>query len=104
MNGEKKAPIYLLEIIKSNTQTITGRNIKLILNELDKRYIENVTIEEVKNTVKIKELPKEEIWKINLIKELTNVKQNILFIDNDNGEDMFTRNEIDAIMHDIATM
>ena len=91
-HGEKAAPIYIYEIIKNNTQTITGRNIKLILNELDKRCIEKVTIEEVKSKIRLKELPEEEMWKIHLIKELTNVKQNILFIDIDNGEDILARN------------
>ena len=103
MKGKKSAPIYLLEVIKKNTQTITGRNIRLILNETEKRKIEDVTIEDIKNEIKLKTIPENETWKVNLIKELTNVKQNILYISNDNEEDFFTTPEIEAIIADLAT-
>ena len=103
MKGKKSAPIYLLEVIKKNTQTITGRNIRLILNETEKRKIEDVTIEDIKNEIKLKTIPENETWKVNLIKELTNVKQNILYISNDNEEDFFTTPEIEAIIVELAT-
>ena len=103
MKGKKSAPIYLLEVIKKNTQTITGRNIRLILNETEKRKIEDVTIEDIKNEIKLKTIPENETWKVNLIKELTNVKQNILYISNDKEEDFFTTPEIEAIIADLAT-
>ena len=102
--GKKRAPLYLLEIIKNNTQTITGRNIRIILNELDKRNIEEVTVEEVKTNVKLKEIPEEELWKLNVIKELTDVKQKNLYVINDQNEDLLTRAEIDIMLADIATM
>ena len=105
MKGKKAAPIYLLETIKKNTQTITGRNIRLILNETEKRKIEDVTIEDLKDKIKLKEIPENEIWKVNFIKELTDVKQNILFISSseDNKEDFFTKTEIESILADLAT-
>ena len=92
-----------MELIKNNTQTITGRNIKLILNELNERSIHDVTKEDVNNKIKLKVLPQNEIWKVNTIKELTDVKQNKLFISDDNSESFFTRKEIDVILADIAT-
>ena len=57
MKGKKAAPIYLLELIKNNTQTITGRNIRLILNELNERSIHDIEIEDVKNKIKLKVIP-----------------------------------------------
>ena len=57
----------------------------------------------MKEKIKLKELPEDEIWKIHIIKELTDVKQNILCITNDNNEDLFTRSEIDIILGNIAT-
>ena len=71
-------PIHLLELIKNNTQTITGRNIRLILNELNER-----SIQDMKNKIKLKVIPQNEIWKVDMIKELTEVKQNKLFITDD---------------------
>ena len=101
--GNKQAPIYLLETIKNNTQTVTGRNIKLILNELEKRNIENVKIEEIKSKVRLANLDQNELWKIRTIKELTNVKHSMMNIIDDNGDDFFTIKEIDFMMNDIAT-
>ena len=101
--GPKQAPKYLLEIIKYNTQTITGRNIRLILNETDKRHIEEVTVEELKDKIKLKALPEEERWKVGFIKELTDVKQNKFCILDENGEEFLSRKEIEFLLSDLAT-
>ena len=73
VTGIKEAPIYLLNLIKNNTDTITGRNIREILNRTNKRDIFNVNISELKKQ-KFCELPENEKWRVNLIKELTNIK------------------------------
>ena len=100
--GTKLAPIYLLETIKNNTQTITGRNIRLILNETEKRHIEEVTINELKEKIKLKPLPEEEEWKVTCIKELTNVKQNKFCIEDDQGNDFFSKKELDFLISNLA--
>ena len=51
--GNKLAPIYLLESIKNNTQTVTGRNIKLILQDLNQRNIEKVKLEDIKSEIRL---------------------------------------------------
>ena len=53
--------------------------------------------------VKFCELPENEKWRINFIKELTNVKLKNLEINFTNNEE-FTRKEIDAIIEMISTM
>ena len=70
-----------------------------LLNELKER-----SIYDVNNKIKLKVLPQNEKWKVNTIKELTDVKQNKLFISDDNSETFFTRKEIDVILADIATL
>lgn len=91
-------------MIKHNTNTITVRNMRLILNELEEISIYNVSIDDMKNKIKLKEMPEEEMWKVSLIKELTNVKQNKMGIYQDNDDSFFTRKEIDLIIADIATL
>ena len=49
------------------------------------------------------ELPEHEKWRINMIKELTNVKLKNLEINFTNNEDLTTK-EIDAIIENICTM
>lgn len=51
--GNKLEPIYLLESIKNNTQTVTGRNIKLILQDLNQRNIEKVKLEDIKSEIRL---------------------------------------------------
>ena len=56
-----------------------------------------------KDKIKLKALPEEERWKVSYIKELTHVKQNKSCIFNEQGEDFFTRKEIDFLLSDLAT-
>lgn len=103
LKGNKAAPIYLFETIKNNTQTVTGRNIRAILNETEKRCIEQVTVTELKEIIKLKALPDEEKWKVTCMRELTNVKQNNFCIVNNQGNDFFTKKELDFLISDLAT-
>ena len=102
--GNKSAPIYLLETIKNNTQTITGRNIKLILQEMDVRNLEQIKYEDIKIKIKLSELKENENWKIESIKELTNIKHKNMYIINENGEDFFTDKELEFMINDLATI
>ena len=87
LKGNKLAPIYLLETIKNNTQTVTGRNIKLILQDLNYRNIENIKTEKMKSEIRLANLQENEQWKIMSLKELTNVKHKMMYISDENGED-----------------
>ena len=101
--GNKLAPIYLLESIKNNTQTVTGRNIKLILQDLNQRNIEKVKLEDIKSEIRLATMNQNENWKIMTLKELTNVKHKMMYISDDNDEDFFTSKEIEIMINDIAT-
>ena len=102
MKGSKAAPIYLLELIKKNTQTITGKNNKLILNETGKVRIEDVSIDDLKENIKLKKMPEEDKWKVIAIRELTNVKQNKFQLCSENGNDFFSKKEIDFLISDLS--
>ena len=99
--GNKPAAKLLLELIKNNTETITGRNIRKILLEVDKRNIENIDSKILKN-LKFCELPETEEWRISSIKELSDIKQGKLTIEFDNGVDMES-GEIDDILVFLTT-
>ena len=98
--GNKMAAKLLLEMIKYNTETITGRNMKLILMQLDKRDIESVNNITLKN-LKFCELPKTEEWRISSIKELTNIRQGKLCVQFDQGIGM-ENNETEDILEFLA--
>ena len=71
----KDAPIYLLDLIKNNTNTITGSYIREILNVTNKTNIFEVGKSDLKK-LKFYEIPDEERWRIGILKELTNIRMN----------------------------
>ena len=99
--GNKLAAKLLLEMIKDNTETITGRNIKIILMELNKSNINQIDNKSLRG-LKFCELPKTEEWRINSIKELTDMKQGKLSVqfENDYG---LENNEIEDILTFLTT-
>ena len=101
-SGIKEAPIYLLNIIKNNTNTITGRNIKEVLNRTNENDIFNVKLAELKKE-KFFDLPQNEKWRPNLIKELTNIKMKSLKVNFTNGEEL-KKDEINDLIDIVATM
>ena len=100
-SGNKLAAKLLLEMIKDNTETITGRNIKIILMELNKSNINQIDNKSLRG-LKFCELPKTEEWRINSIKELTDMKQGKLSVqfENDYG---LENNEIEDILTFLTT-
>ena len=98
-----KYPVkYMYELIKSDTRTITGKNIRQILIETDHENILDVNINKLKRNMKFRKIPKEELWRINLIKELTDVKRNSLCVDFDD-EQCLTTDDINDLVYFVST-
>ena len=100
--GIKDAPIYLLNLIKNNTNTITGSNIKEILNVTNRTNIFEVKLSDIKK-LKFYEIPEEERWRIDILKELTNIRMKNLELNFDNEVEL-NKDEIDDMLSSIATM
>ena len=96
--GNKISAKYLLEIIKKNTETVTGRNLKKILIESEQSNIKDA---DFKN-IKFCELSKDDEWKIQLVNEMTDIRQGKLQLDFNNGESM-ENNEIDILIDIVTT-
>ena len=99
--GNKSAAKLLLELIKNNTETITGRNIKKILMETDKRNIENVD-SKILGRLTFCEISEADEWRISSIKELTDIKQGKLVIQFENDVGMES-DEIEDILTFLTT-
>ena len=98
----KKSLHYMYELIKSDTRTITGRNIREIKHITESDDIMDIKVKEMKKTVKFKMVPENEKWRISLIKELTNVKHNKLEIRFEDGE-IISENDIENILSFAST-
>ena len=91
--------MYLLEKIQNNVCTVTGSNIAYVLRETDSDSIFTMKIKNVKKTLKFCEVMKEDNCKVDFAKEIVEVKQNILHIDNN----LMKTSELDDILSFITS-
>ena len=101
--SSKLTVLMLLQMVKNDLQTVTGRNIHHILTDIDQGDIFKVNKSDMKKKVKFAQMQPEDQWKIQLVKEITNVKQNVLYLEeNENGQ--FTIEELSEIMNYVTTV
>ena len=93
----KLAVQFLYQKIHRNTNTITGRNIAYILNATGYTQMEDVNITKVKNTIKFAETTEDNSWKIEFLKEIVNIKHNVLVL-KDDEEVTFENDDFDYII------
>ena len=107
--SSKLVVLYLLEKIKMDLNTMTGQNIRYILEQSGERNIFKIKPKEFKNKFKFAELPADETWKTNLIRELTDIKHSVYVLTSDGEEAIeepieFNQDELDEIMDYVCTM
>ena len=98
----KLAVQFLYQKIHRNTNTITGRNIAYILNATGYTQMEDVNITKVKNTIKFAETTEDNSWKIEFLKEIVNIKHNVLVL-KDDEEVAFENDDFDFIIDYLST-
>ena len=99
-----KFPVqYLLNLTKKNVLSVTGKNIREILNATGQTDIFKVNIGEMKKSYKFCEIQEEDKWKTTVIKELTNVKQGSISIEGEDQERFLTNEEIQDIINYVST-
>ena len=110
--SSKVAVQFLAEIVYQDTRTNTGRNVRHILNKTNKSDIFTIDCQKLKNTYKFASLQPEDEWKVQFVKELTNLKIGNLQLSSgvhdggneaeahgdDDEPDDFTRDEIETIL------
>ena len=83
--------------------SVTGRNIRKILNETGHTDIFKVKVNDLKKTLKFCEIQEEDKWKVNLIKELTNVNQGLMSLVAENQENLLSNEEILEIIEYVSS-
>ena len=107
IQATKKSPKLivqqLLQMVKQDQESVTGKNIRYILTELNQSDIFNISKDFIKKNLRFQEVAVNNEWKIGFVRELTDVKQNVLFVqENDNGK--FSHEEISEIIDYISTI
>ena len=91
----------LLQKILRNVNTVTGKNVRFILDLTRKEDIFKIKPYEIKSTVKFCEIPAEEKWRTQFIKEIVNINQNTLTLDQ--HENALSIEDLQEILDHICT-
>ena len=82
-----------------NMNTITGRNIRYVLDETGYDDIFEIKVDDVKKGYRFCETQENDLWKIDFVKEIVNVKQNVFELD----QNMMTKEELNEILVYLTT-
>ena len=98
-----KFPVqFLFHLTRSNLMSVTGRNIRRILDETGQEDIVKIKVTELKKSFQFCRMEDANKWKVEMIKELVNVKQGTMFVEDEDHEEFLTRKEIDDIINYVA--
>ena len=103
IKSSKWAVQFLLQQVKNDLGTLTGRNIRFILDKIGHdKDIFKVKANVLKSDIKFCEIEENEKWRVRFAQEIVNVKQRVLTIDQD--EDSFPSDEqLQEILDHICT-
>ena len=100
--SSKRAVQFLYQKVKTNLNTVSGRDVQFVVETTGSRNIEDIEINQVKKTMKFCEGEPNASWKADFIREVVNLKQNVLFLD-DEAEVVFENEDLDYIVEYLAT-
>ena len=95
--SSKNASKFLLESIQHDTRSITGSNLRNILLKTDKAIIKDLVPNDVQH-LKYHPIQVEEMWKVNMIREVIETKNNNLELVD------FSEGELDEILEFLCVM
>ena len=91
----KMLPRALLRLVSHDTRSTTGSNLRNILLLTDKYKIEDITIQDIDNFC-YAPARQEDLWKIDMVKELINVRDEQYEVPD------FSREELDDILEHLC--
>ena len=92
----KKVPRFLLSIVKNDVRSTTGFNLRKIMLLLKKKHIDDIKIEDLNEYIHAP-VSRNDVWKVELVKELIEVKYDELQLDN------LSKEEIDMIINTVCS-
>ena len=94
--SKKLVAKQLLNFISHDVGSTTGSNLRNLLLLTDKNSIEEINSDDVRS-MNYHPIEEKDAWKVNIIKELTNIKYNELELSE------FSREELDEILSYVCT-
>ena len=97
----KLAVQFLLQKVKNNVNTVTGRNIEVVLNATAYDNIEEIDVNAMKKKVRFCQILDENRWRVDFVKEIVNLQYNVLVLNED--EQALDTDELNEILDFICT-
>ena len=94
---------YLLGKVANDMRTVTGRNIRYILEKIEHRKdLFKVKISWLKKRINFCEIPDNEKWRVNFVEEIVNIRQNVFKLDLDD-DSFLTSDQLSEILDYLCT-
>ena len=94
--SKKRSLKSLLKLAKTDVRTTTGRNLRYLMIALGKNSVETIREEDI-DTMEYHTIPEDETWRINLVKEIIEVKENECEVQG------FSNEELEEIVNFVCT-
>ena len=100
----KLAAQFMLQKVYKNVNTITGRNIRYIQDKVGHNHdLLKVNTSWLKNKIKFCEIDEGDKWRVGLIKEVVDIKQNKLEIKPNDEDSFLSRDQLQDIIDFVST-
>ena len=86
----------MFQLIKHDVRSVTGRNLRNIMTLVGKDSIESLNQFDA-NNITYQDMDDENIWRVNLVREITDIKFGEYHLDN------FKRKELNTMLKNICT-
>ena len=100
--SSKIAVQYLYQRVKKNVETVTGENIAYILKLSGYEDINQVNSRNLSKIIQFDKMKEEDEWRVRMIREITNIKQNVLYLDPTSNES-FDNDQLNDIIDFLST-
>ena len=92
--SSKPGVLLLFSMVEENLNTVTGRNIRFIKDTIGYEDIFQLSCRDLKEKLIFKKIPPEEKWRVNFVRELTDVRRGTLALgDESTDDDVFSLEE-----------
>ena len=93
---------YLYQRVKNNVETVTGKNIAYIVKLSGYEDIDQVKSRSLSKIIQFDKMKEEDKWRVRMLREITNIKQNVSYLD-PTSDESFENDQLNDIIDFLST-
>ena len=94
LKSDKRAVHVMLRKVVQNASSTTGKNLRLVQDLIgEKCDLLTVSPNWLKKKLSFKQIPDHEVWRVNLIKEVTDIRHDVLYLQSEEETETFLNHE-----------